>query len=84
MDPEYLERRGLRQSSNSAVAEAPPINETVDNIPSLFDKCGENTYRQNFYGDNIESRKFANMMRAICLDAVEITESNAVVRMHIL
>jgi len=63
----------------------PAVNETVARIPTLFERVGTSaTFRQDFDKDFIASRAFANKMRDLCGDLVEISERNAVVRMTIL
>ena len=69
----------------SLTLEAPVVNETVARIPTLFERVGTSaTFMQDFKKDFSSSRKFALKMRELCGEAVEITESNAVVRMKIL
>lgn len=60
-----------------------PVNETVQNIPAFFSPCGENTYIQKF-DKMVDSRKFAQKMRKLCGNAVNITDDNGSVRMQIL
>jgi hypothetical protein len=67
-----------------AILTKPVVNETVDHIPFLFERVGTASFMQDFNMDFVASRAFANKMRELCGDAVEITESNAVVRMTIL
>jgi len=68
-----------------ATLATPAVNETVDRIPTLFERVGtSSTFKQDFKKDFVASRAFANKMRELCGDAVEITERNAVVRMSIL
>ena len=57
----------------------------VEKIPTLFERVGTSqTFRQDFKKDFSASRDFALKMRELCGEAVEITESNAVVKMTIL
>lgn len=68
-----------------ATLTSPAVNETVARIPTLFERVGtSSTFRQDFNKDFSASRAFALKMRELCGDAVEVTESNAVVRMKIL
>ena len=68
-----------------ATLTTPAVNETVARIPTLFERVGTSaTFMQDFKKDLIASRAFSLKMRELCGDAVEVTESNAVVRMRIL